>query len=180
MRNSLLPVAFWCVLIASCGIRNSNVVIDPYYRNTSKSEADNDYVAVQQNTSKSQEVNLNCIENEGPPKEEISLLTSNSEKFNPIKITKTLKKHLLKPQKSYKINSHQGSTQKEFIDYEGNNYAMEYGFKMFVYGLLSTLLIIGIGYVFSSIGFIGFIFFILSLFVSIIGLLMWFFGWLFS
>jgi hypothetical protein len=111
MRNSLLPLAFWCVLIASCGIRNSKVVLDPYYRNTSKSEADNDYVAVQQNTSKSQEVNLNCIENEGPPKEEISLLTSNSEKFNPLRIPKTSKNHQVEISESTQQNTNEEEPQ---------------------------------------------------------------------
>ncbi len=180
MRNILFPLVCLCVLIASCGIKNSRVVSDPYYRNVSKSEADNNYVASQQNGSKSQEVNLNFMGNECPPEEKINQLTSDAEKFNPVRIPKVSKNHLFHPQKSSKIKSHHSNLQKEFIDYEGNNYAMEYGFKMFVYGLLSTLLIIGIGYVFPYIGFIGFIFFILSLLVSIIGLLMWFFGWVFS
>jgi hypothetical protein len=180
MRNSLLPLAFWCVLIASCGIRNSKVVLDPYYRNTSKSEAENQEVTTHQQASNSLECYLNFMGNECPQEENRNQSTLNAEKFNPARISKVSKNHLLDPQESSKIKSHHSNLQKEFIDYEGNNYAMEYGFKMFVYGLLSTLLIIGIGYVFSSIGFIGFIFFILSLLVSIIGLLMWFFGWLFS
>lgn len=156
------------------------MVIDPYYRNTSLLVAENHEVATHQHPSNSLECNLNFMENECPSEEKINQLTLNSERFNPIRLPKTSKNHLINPQKSYKINSHQASIQKEFIDYEGNNYAMEYGFKMFVYGLLSTLLIIGIEYVFSNIGYIGFIFFVLSLLVSIIGLLMWFFGWLFS
>lgn len=111
MRSSLLPLAFWCVLIASCGIRNSNVVIDPYYRNTSKSEADRDYVAVQQNTSKTQEDILNCIEIKCPPKEEISLLTSNSEKFNPLRIPKTSKNHQVEISEPTQQNTNEEETQ---------------------------------------------------------------------
>ncbi len=90
MRNRLLPLVCLCILIASCGIRNSKVVIDPYYRNTSISEAENQEVTTHQQASNSLECNLNFIGNECPRGDKINQLTFNAEKFNPARILKDI------------------------------------------------------------------------------------------